>query len=178
MPPYNAGKKSGNLFKSAVSAVIALVLLAALGSTASPVCDLLDYGAAPGSSDPAVNTAAFARAAAACCTAQPDSWPVILLPPGTFLVASLDLSNCSNLQLRISDGAVLLGSSSESDYPLIPPWPSYGIGRDVPTALRYRPLLFASNASSLHITGGGVIDGNGQPWYQHRLQHEICSSAN
>jgi polygalacturonase len=135
----------------------------------SPVCNLLDYGALSGASDPSVNTAAFARAINACCGSAPfalsDDWPVIIVPPGIFLVASLDFSNCSNLQLRISDGALLRGSPSESDYPLIPPWPSYGIGRDVPSFMRYRPLLFAANVSNFHITGGGIIDGSGEPWY-------------
>ena len=153
----------------AAAAAALLIVLAACCCHATPTCNLFDYGAVSGSPDPAVNTHAFARAIRACCIAanapSSDVWPVILLPPGTFLVASLDLSNCSNVQLRISDNAVLLGSPSESDYPLVPPWPSYGVGRDVPTSMRYRPLLYATNASNLHITGGGVVDGNGEPWY-------------
>lgn len=147
--------------------LLLLLYIAVLRAAAVTICNLSDFGAVSGSTDAAVNTAAFARASAACCTVTPAShdWPVIIVPPGRFLVASLDLSNCSNVQLRISDGAVLLGSSLESDYPLVPPWPSYGIGRDVPTSMRYRPLLFAANASNLHITGGGVVDGNGEAWY-------------
>ena len=145
-------------------AAIALIILAATCPCLStPICNVSDFGAVPGSPDPALNTAAFLRALASCCSSA--SWPVVLVPPGTFLLASLDLSNCPNLQLRITPGAILLGSPSENDYPLVPPWPSYGIGRDVPTSMRYRPLLFAANASNLHITGGGVIDGNGEPWY-------------
>ena len=31
--------------------------------------------------------------------------------------------------------------------------------------MRYRPLLFAQNVSNFRITGGGVVDGNGEPWY-------------
>jgi polygalacturonase len=149
-------------------AIALIISTAVLHTAASPICNLLDYGAVPGSSDAAVNTAAFARATRACCIieqhAHSDEWPEVVVPPGTFLIASLDLSNCSNVQLRISPGAVLLGSSSESHYPLLPPWPSYGIGRDVPTSMRYRPLLFAANVSNFRITGGGVVDGNGEPW--------------
>ncbi len=150
-----------------------LIAVAVLSSDASPICDIADYGAVSHCTDPAVNTAAFTRALAACCTADlraaEDAWPVILVPPGSYLVASLDLSNCSNLQLRVNPGATLLASASESDYPLVPPWPSYGIGRDVPTSMRYRPFLFANNVSNLRITGGGVVDGNGELWCVNTL---------
>ena len=147
-------------------ALALFILTSAASCQGSVICNVTDYGAVPGALDPAVNTAAFVRAIAHCSSARasPDDLSVVLVPPGTFLVASLDLSNSSNLQLRITHGAVLLGSPSESDYPLIPPWPSYAVGRDVPTSLRYRPLIFAANASNLHITGGGCIDGNGEPW--------------
>jgi polygalacturonase len=159
------------------AAFAVFIVAAVLCCEASLTCNMFDYGAVSGSSDPAVNTQAFARAISACCiAAYPSSshlWPVILLPPGIFLVASLDLSNCSNVQLRISNDAVLLGSSSESDYPLVPPWPSYGVGRDVPTSMRFRPLLYAANVSNLHITGGGIIDGNGEPWYARFFEHKL-----
>jgi polygalacturonase len=151
-------------------AALALLIAAAASTVASsPVCDISDYGAEPGSLDPAVNTAAFNRALAVCCVAASDAWHVaawreVFVPAGVFLLASLDLSNCSNVQLHISPAATLLGSAAESDYPLVPPWPSYGSGRDVPTSMRYRPFIYARNVTNFRVTGGGVVDGNGEPW--------------
>jgi polygalacturonase len=154
--------------------VALLIAIINVSSAANRICNISDYGAVSDSNDAALNTAAFARALAACCTvdlsAASRSWPltddqpVVLVPRGSFLVASLDLSNCSNVELHISHGATLLASSAESDYPLVPPWPSYGIGRDVPTLMRYRPFLYARNATNLRITGNGVVDGNGELW--------------
>ena len=43
--------------------------------------------------------------------------------------------------------------------------PSYGTGRDVATPLRFRPLIFSRNATGLSLTGGGVVDGQGETWW-------------
>ena len=84
------------------------------------------------------------------------------------------------MELRVEQGATILGSQDEGDYPLVKPYPSYGIGRDVPTNKRYRPLVFGTNLSNVRISGGGTIgkpscfagnfvlrsaDGNGGAWY-------------
>ena len=81
-----------------------------------------------------------------------------------FLTGSFELCH-DNLTLHVEHGAVLRGSSDESSYPLIEPLPSYGVGRDVPTSHRFRPLIFASNVSGVTLTGGGTIDGNGYLWW-------------
>jgi polygalacturonase len=43
----------------------------------------------------------------------------------------------------------------------------------VPTSMRYRPFLFAHNVSDLRITGGGVVDGNGEPWYKRFFEKSL-----
>lgn len=75
-----------------------------------------------------------------------------------------------DVNLHVASGAVLLGSTLQADYPLIAPLPSYGVGRDVPTDLRYRPLIFASNVTNFSLTGdgmdsGSLVDGQGESWW-------------
>jgi hypothetical protein len=83
---------------------------------------------------------------------------VVLLPAGQFLSGALSLR--SNIELHLSAGATLLGSPSFDHYPPIP-GRADGIERTV-----YSSLLTGQDLENVAITGQGVIDGQGPPWWQ------------
>ena len=119
-----------------------------------------------------LNTASFVAAVNAC-----SGGGRVVVPAGNesgsiFLTGSLELP-FDGLELHVEKGATILGSTQERDYPLIPILPSYGSGRDVDSKLRYRPLIFASNVSKLSLTGGGVVDGQGKPWWLKHFAKEL-----
>lgn len=75
---------------------------------------------------------------------------VVYVPAGKFLTGTIYLKDGVNLHL--SEGAVLLGSTNPKDYPLNIP-----AGSKVPR----QSLLFAENARHISVTGNGCIDGQG-----------------
>ena len=101
----------------------------------------------------------------------------VWLPAGhSFLSGPVNLT--SNQVLRV-DGT-LLASTDRSDYPLIAPLMGYGWGNDencfppgaaphkiVVGSLRYAPVVGAYHASNVTLTGSGVLDGQGQIWWQN-----------
>jgi len=76
------------------------------------------------------------------------------LTAGTYLTTPIELR--SNIQLHLDKGATLLGSSDHSDYP----------PRTLFRLPDLQPLISAINATNISITGEGVIDGNGETWWQ------------
>jgi polygalacturonase len=73
---------------------------------------------------------------------------------GTYLSAPIVLK--SNVTLQLDKGATLLGSADHKDY--------------LPITMFHlpdlQPLVSAANATNIAITGEGVIDGNGESWWQ------------
>jgi polygalacturonase len=68
----------------------------------------------------------------------------VLFPKGNFITGPIELK--SGVELRLLKGAQLLGSTERSDY---------GSGDA-------KPLIGATNATQIAITGSGTIDGRGQ----------------
>ena len=75
---------------------------------------------------------------------------MVYIPAGRFLTGTLYLK--SNVNLHLETGAVLLGSTTASDYPQNAPARS---------SAERRSLLFAENASHIAVSGKGCIDGQG-----------------
>ena len=115
----------------------------------------------------------------------------VLITGGHFVIGSIVVTH-SNLIIHLSSGSSLVGSTDEADYPLIDVLPSYGVGRDVPTDKRFRPLIFITNATNVSITGEGagagaaaalsdrswekeasVIDGRGQGWWIKHFEKKL-----
>jgi polygalacturonase len=98
----------------------------------------------------------------------------VLLPAGkAFLTGPLNLT--SNQRLVV-DGT-LLASTNPAVYPMVAPLISYGWSIDsncfpflideiVPGALNYQAIVNSWNSSNVTVTGSGVIDGQGQPWWE------------
>lgn len=120
----------------------------AASAWAAPVCDVKAYGAK--GDGVAKDTQAIQRAIDDC--AQQGGGTVRLVG-GTFLSAPIELK--SRITFEVAAGATLLGSQDVEDYPET-------------VALREKTLaslIHASNAESITIRGGGVIDGAGKPWW-------------
>ena len=98
----------------------------------------------------------------------------VLLPKGkAFLTGPLNLT--SN-QVFVVDGT-LLASTNPADYPMVAPLIGYGWSIDsncfpflipeiVPGALNYQSVINSWNSSNVTVTGSGIIDGQGQPWWE------------
>ena len=97
------------------------------------------------------DTAAIQAAIDACAK---QGGGTVRLIAGTYLSAPIVLK--SNITLQLDKGATLLGSPDHADYPPLTMF-------HLPDL---QPLVSATNAVHVAITGEGVIDGNGETWWQ------------
>ena len=81
----------------------------------------------------------------------------LILEKGTYLTASLFLK--SGVEFHFEDGAVLLGTTDESQYPVMPTRAA-GIEMDW-----YPGILNCNGQSDVTISGNGMIDGQGEYWW-------------
>ncbi len=105
---------------------------------AQPVFNVLDHGAVADGQTP--NTQAIQ---AAIDRAHQSGGGVVLFPPGVYLSGSIHLK--SNVELRLAEGATLLGSARRFDYERI----------------TWHALILAKDQENIAITGAGTIDGQG-----------------
>ncbi|KAL3835454.1 hypothetical protein ACJIZ3_010190 [Penstemon smallii] len=92
---------------------------------------------------------------------------------GRWLTAPFNLT--SHMTLFLAQNAVILGIDDENYWPLMPPLPSYGYGRER-AGPRYGSLIHGQNLRDVVITGhNGTISGQGQTWWtkyrKHLLNH-------
>jgi len=78
----------------------------------------------------------------------------VVLTAGTYLSGPIVLK--SNVTLQLDKGATLLGSADHADYPAKIEFREPGL----------QSLVSAANAANVAITGEGVIDGNGESWWE------------
>lgn len=116
---------------------------------AAPVCDPHGYGA---KGDGVTKDTSAIQAAIDSCARQGGG--TVVLSSGTYLSAPIVLK--SNIALQLDRGAILLGSSEPADYPAKTEFRAPGL----------QSLVSATNAENIAITGEGVIDGNGESWWQ------------
>ncbi|MEG9433068.1 glycoside hydrolase family 28 protein [Terriglobus sp. ADX1] len=135
-----------------------LIALATTTAAAQTTCDAHTYGA---KGDGKTNdTAAIQKAIDACAPKR----GTVVLKGGTFVSAPLTLR--SNLTLSIAEDSKLLGSRNLDDYP---------IREDA--KWRRVALLHADHVSNLRITGGGVIDGSGDMFWELAHTHRIAGDT-
>ncbi|XP_022894972.1 probable polygalacturonase [Olea europaea var. sylvestris] len=110
-----------------------------------------------------VNTAAFERAVRAISRLGKKGGGQLNVPPGYWLTAPFNLT--SHMTLFLDEGAVILGINDEKYWPLMPPLPSYGYGREH-RGPRYGSLIHGQHLKDVVITGhNGTINGQGQTWW-------------
>lgn len=108
-----------------------------------------------------LNTGAFERAMAGL--GKIDGGAELHVPAGHWLTGCFNLT--SHLTIYLERGAVILGSQSPQDWPLIDALPSYGRGRERP-GRRHSSLFHGEDLVDVWITGeNGTIDGQGSIWW-------------
>lgn len=127
---------------------------AGVGSAAPlrAVGNILDYGAKPDGKT--LNTKAIQRAIDEVFRAGGG---LVYAPPGTFLTGGIELK--SRVTLFLEAGCVLLGSPSISDY-------AYHAGPPMLGDANGHHLIFARNADDVTICGNGIIDGQGEAYWE------------
>ncbi|XP_073278327.1 probable polygalacturonase [Primulina huaijiensis] len=115
-----------------------------------------------------LNTEAFERAVTAISKLRGKGGGQLNVPPGNWLTAPFNLT--SHMTLFLAEGAVILGIDDEKYWPLMPPLPSYGYGREH-AGPRYGSLIHGQNLKDIVITGhNGTINGQGQMWWKKYRQ--------
>lgn len=89
--------------------------------------------------------------------AEEGACAVVVLEKGVYLTGSLFLK--SNLELRLERDAVLLGTTEETCYPILPTRVA-GIEMEWPVG-----ILNINGQHHVKITGNGCIDGQGPYWW-------------
>jgi hypothetical protein len=115
------------------------------------VYNVRDFGAK--GDGKALDTVALQAAIDACTK---DGGGIVLVPAGTFHIGAVELK--SNVTLRLSASAKLLGSADGKQYHAIDAIPLRG---DSTLADGNWALLYAVEATNITIEGRGVIDGQG-----------------
>ena len=82
---------------------------------------------------------------------------IVTFSPGQYVTGALFLKR--NVHLRIPAGVTLLGSQDDADYPSLSTRVA-GIEMDWPAG-----LININNQKNVKISGGGVIDGRGEKWW-------------
>ena len=128
-------------------------LLAAIRLTAAtiPGHTVMDFGAV--GDGKTLNTPALQKAIDA---AAADGGGTVVLPPGRFLTGTLFLR--SHVTLELQSGATLLGSRDIKDYLPVEK------GENNDHSGRY--LLVAMDVDNVTICGGGLIDGQGDAFWE------------
>ncbi|MBA0747587.1 hypothetical protein Gogos_004493 [Gossypium gossypioides] len=109
------------------------------------------------------DTAAFERAISAISKLGKRGGGQLNVPPGKWLTAPFNLT--SHMTLFLAEDAEILGIQDEKRWPLMPPLPSYGYGREH-RGPRYGSLIHGQNLEDVVITGhNGSINGQGQSWW-------------
>jgi pectin methylesterase-like acyl-CoA thioesterase len=106
--------------------------------------NITSFGAISGGKK--MNTAAIQHAINACAAAGGGE---VVIPKGRFPTGPITLK--SNINLHLSRGAVLLMSNTFSDYPIF--------------HHRYQNCITAIHCDNIAITGHGIINGRGAPWW-------------
>lgn len=108
------------------------------------VFNLRDFGAVADGHTPA--TDAFHRAIAAVAQAGGGT---LLVPAGDYFTGPIEL--CSSLNFHLEKGARLLFTQTVADYWL--------------AETKFCPMVRAQDAHDIMVSGAGVLDGQGQPWW-------------
>ncbi len=118
--------------------ILFFLLLLQIPLLARSPYNILDFGAKPDGTT--LNTVAIQ---AAIDRAHFDGKGVVLIPEGIFLSGSIWLK--SGVELRLAQGAMLLGSTHRPDY----------------ARITWYALILAEGQDHIAITGQGIIDGQG-----------------
>ncbi|MTI60446.1 MAG: glycoside hydrolase family 28 protein [Firmicutes bacterium] len=123
-------------------------------------CNIIDYGAV--GDGKTINTAAFARAIQECAK---NGGGTVYVPAGIFLTASIILK--SNITLYFEIGSIVKFVQDVAQYKLIKGrWE--GSEQEL-----YTPLIYGKDLENIAISGRGLLDGQGEYWWQLFKSNEL-----
>jgi polygalacturonase len=128
-----------------------LALSAPFCLAAGRVCDVRSLGA---TGDGHTKDTAPIQKAIDTCSASGGG--TVHFAAGTYVSAPLDWK--SHVRLQLDDGATLLGSTDMADYPV-----------KADASWHLVSLLHADHATDISLTGAGIVDGSGQPWWTQQI---------
>jgi polygalacturonase len=151
----------GNLARACAAGLV-------LGTLAhATTCDVTKYGAI--GSGKSLDTAAIQKAIDACAAAGGGT---VLFSNGRFLSGTLFLK--SNITLRVETGAVLLGSTHVADFEIKQAGAAKTINGEVSDEVGAHHIglhfIYADNVDNIAIEGGGVIDGQGDSFFDKDMK--------
>jgi len=111
---------------------------------------ITDYGAEGDGQK--LNTQAFAQAIKECSRAGGGT---VIVPPGLWLTGPIEL--CSNINLHLEQGAVILFTPDHTQYPMIQ------LSGPNSTPVTASPI-YGYKLKNIAITGQGILDGAGHSW--------------
>lgn len=121
------------------------------------VFDIRDYGAREMDEGSDVKiTDAVHRAIAA---AAQNGGGTVLIPAGQWLTGPIHLK--SHINLHLAEGAVVNFSTDKDDYLPVVQYRHEGV-----EAFNYSPLIYVFEAKNVAITGQGVLNAQGEHWWQ------------
>ncbi|MCX6952282.1 MAG: glycoside hydrolase family 28 protein [Verrucomicrobia bacterium] len=124
----------------------------------SRVVSIADHGAVAGGT--VKNTAAFARAIAACADAGGGR---VLVPAGRWLTGPVHLR--SQIELHLAEGAEIVFSDRFEDYLPVVLVRVGGI-----ELYNYSPFIYARDCTDVAITGPGKLNGNSKAWWDWKTK--------
>jgi polygalacturonase len=160
MTSYSCSRSLARLLFHCAGALLAVVAQSASAAD-PPYYDVRSYGAT--GDGRTLETAAIQKAVDTCAAAGGGK---VVIPAGQYLTGPIFLK--SRVQVEIESGAVLVGSTNFSDYPVIDGrWE--GIERKI-----YASLFTGRGLHDVSITGRGVLEGQGAVWWAaHRKTLEL-----
>jgi polygalacturonase len=120
------------------------------------VLSIVDFGAEPGGEFK--NTSAINDAIEKLAESGGGT---VVVPAGKWLTGPITL--LSNTNLHLEEGAELMFSQEFSDY--LPVVLTNIEGSEVYT---YKPFIYAFKQENIALTGKGVLNGQGKPWWKQR----------
>ncbi len=88
----------------------------------------------------------------------------IYFPAGKYLTASIRMTN--NITLHLESGAEVIFSDNFEDY-----LPFVKIRYEGVFMKSFKPLIYADNCNNISIEGSGVLNGNGEMWWEAFRQY-------
>ena len=110
-----------------------------------------------------LDTAAFQAAIDTC---HEQGGGTVWVPAGQYVIGTIFFRD--NITLHLDAGATLLGSMRPDDYPVLP---NRWQGKQ---QLAYAPLIAGENLQNIAIVGRGIINGNGEPWWEARRKKTLA----
>ena len=140
---------------SAANSIFVIAVLSACAARAAVSYDVRAFGTK--GDGVTKDTVPFQRALDACAR----TGGTVKVPPGIYLIGSVFLGD--DTELRLAEGATLLGSPDLSDYNDPDAYPqNYGCPDEGWSA---KHLIIAVERRNVAISGKGVIDGNGRSFF-------------